>query len=97
MKTRDWDIPHVHPVKYEDLVTQQEATTRELAESAGLKWDDSLLDYQKTARNKAATSPTYEQVTRPIYRDSLAKWKHYENLLEPAMPELEQAAEKLGY
>jgi tetratricopeptide (TPR) repeat protein len=96
-KTKNWEIPHVHPVKYEDLVTEQEKTTRQLASWTGMEWNDELLNYREKAKEQAATSPTYEQVTRPIYTDSLEKWRHYQELLEPAMPLLEQAATRMGY
>lgn len=93
----DWDLPQIHTLRYESLVREQEKITRELASQLELGWSDELINYTKKAKTQAATSPTYEQVTRPIYTSSMEKWRHYENLLEPAMPLLEAAAERMHY
>ncbi|MGB0991153.1 MAG: tetratricopeptide repeat-containing sulfotransferase family protein [Akkermansiaceae bacterium] len=92
-----WNLPQIHTLRYEALVKNQEEVTKKLAAQIDLGWSDDLLNYTNKAKSQAATSPTYEQVTRPIYGSSVEKWRHYENLLEPAMPLLEKAAVRMGY
>ena len=94
---QSWNLPQVHTLQYETLVKSQKKQTQTIADQLGLAWDDSMLNYQQKAKSQAATSPTYAQVTRPIYDTSVEKWRHYENLLEPAMAMLEKTAKCVGY
>ena len=77
----------VMDVSYEDLVADQEAISRELIEFCGLEWDDSCLNFHETKRFVATAS--YDQVRRPLYRKSVARWKHYEQNLDPLIKALD--------
>ncbi len=79
------NIP-VLEVRYEDLVTKQEETSRKLIEFVGLEWDDKCLDFHKAERYVPTSS--YEQVREKIYTRSMARWKHYENHIEPLLDKL---------
>jgi len=74
------DIP-IFEVRYEELVDQQEQISREMIEFCGLSWDAHCLEFHQQKRTVATAS--YDQVRRPIYRSSLARWKNYETYLEP--------------
>ena len=45
----------------------------------GLEWEQACLDFHKAHRPVRTASVT--QVRKPIYRQSLARWKHYEQEL----------------
>jgi len=63
-------------VRYEDLVTDPEKTTRSLLEFCGLPWNDACL---KTSGSvKSVKTPSLWQVRQPIYKSSVARWKRYE-------------------
>ena len=47
----------------------------------GLSWDPACLSFHENPR--AVTTASVAQVRQPIYRHSLARWKHYEAELEP--------------
>jgi len=68
-------------VRYEDLVTATEATTRSVVNFCGLPWNDRCLSFQKTRR--AVVTSSYDQASRPIYHESLRRWEHYRPYLEP--------------
>ncbi len=68
-------------VKYEELVSDQEAMTRRLIEFCGLDWEEECLAFHKNKRSVNTIS--YDQVRRPIYAKSVARWRHYEQQLEP--------------
>jgi len=55
-------------------------------EFAGLDWDESCLDFHNTRRFVATAS--YDQVRRPLYRKSVARWKHYEPWIGPLIEAL---------
>ena len=52
----------------------------------GLEWDPSCLAFHETSRPIRTASVT--QVRQPIYRKSVARWKHYEPHLGPLFERL---------
>src|SRR5262249_34972159 len=68
-------------VPYEQMVADQEGTTRRLLNFVGLDWDPACLDFHKTDR--LVRTASVAQVRQPIYRRSVARWKHYERALQP--------------
>ena len=69
----------VHKVDYEETVTNLEDVARRLVAACGLDWDPSCLQPHLNRRNVRTAS--LAQVRRPVYKDSLGRWKHYENEL----------------
>ncbi len=80
------DILHVD---YEDLVSDQEATSRRLIGHLGLDWDPACLDYHRTER--AVRTASSAQVRRPIYAESVNRWRHYARQLAPLAETLRRA------
>nr|WP_174297873.1 sulfotransferase [Sphingomonas bacterium] len=72
---------------YEALVDDQEGTSRRLLAHCGLDWNDRCLDFH--AHAGAVSTPSAAQVRRPIYRDSIARWRNHARLLDPARAYLE--------
>ena len=68
-------------IRYEDLVANQELTTRELINVCGLAWEDRCLAFHKNPRPVQTLSAL--QVRRPIFRNSVGRWKNYAAHLEP--------------
>jgi len=66
---------------YEDTVVDLETQARRLLAFCGLPWDDRVLDFHRNAR--AVQTPSRWQVREPLYRSSLARWRHYEAELGP--------------
>jgi tetratricopeptide (TPR) repeat protein len=68
-------------VGYEDLVADQEGQSRRLLAHCRLEWADECLSFH--ANDTPVSTPSAAQVRRPIYRDSVARWKRHEQVLEP--------------
>ena len=68
-------------VSYERMISDQEATSRELIEFCGLDWDENCLDFHQQQRGVKTAS--FWQVRQPIYKSSVSRWRHYERQLEP--------------
>ncbi len=68
-------------VEYEDLVGNQEATSRKIIDHVGLPWDDACLQFHKLERTVLTASVW--QVRQPIYKQSAGRWKNYEAHLGP--------------
>jgi len=77
-------------VRYEELVTGTEATTRNILDFCGLPWDARCLEFHKTRRTVVTSS--YDQATRPVYQDSIRRWEHYRPYLEPLCKGLQRQA-----
>lgn len=73
-------------VQYEEVVANQEEMTRKMIEYCGLEWDERCLRFHESER--VVTTPSYDQVRRPIYNKSVARWKNYEGYLSPLIAAL---------
>jgi tetratricopeptide (TPR) repeat protein len=73
------NIP-IMEVVYEEHVAEPERFARSLIEFCGLEWEAECLRFHESKR--VVHTSSYEQVRRPIYTDSVQRWKHYEGHLE---------------
>jgi len=85
-----------HELHYEKLVTDFEATTKELCEFTGVPWSAAVSDFVETAHKRGVTTASSSQVRKGLY-DGSGQWKPYAKWLEPAMPILEPWIAKFGY
>ncbi|NVK18218.1 MAG: sulfotransferase [Methylocystaceae bacterium] len=85
-------------IKYEDLVSDFENTTKELFSFLDLEWSDKTSEFYKVAlEKKQIQTASYHQVVQPLYNNSLNRWKNYDLLLSPYYETLRGITEKLGY
>jgi tetratricopeptide (TPR) repeat protein len=68
-------------LNYEQLVANQATESRRLFSHCGLDWTDDALAFH--TNSAAVATPSAAQVRRPIYTDSVAKWRAYEQQLQP--------------
>ena len=71
----------IFDLRYEDLVSDTETAIRELLRYCDLDWEEACLKFYRTERG--IRTPSRWQVRQPIYRHSVARWRHYERYLEP--------------
>ncbi len=64
--------------RYEDAVSDFESTYRNIFSFLGLEWDPAVVDFHQSAAKKIIISPSFNQVTQPLYASSVARWKRYE-------------------
>jgi tetratricopeptide (TPR) repeat protein len=68
-------------VQYEELVKNQEKTSRTLIQHIGVEWEDACIDFHLNTRTVRTASSV--QVRQPLYEKSINRWKHYESQLAP--------------
>jgi len=68
-------------VQHEQLIDDLEGNVRRILDFCGLRFEAGCVDFHKTQR--AVHSASSEQVRRPINRDGVDQWRHYESWLEP--------------
>ena len=79
-----WDavLPsRVHRVQYEEMVSDTDNQIRALLDYCGLEFEEQCLRFYETER--AVRTPSSEQVRKPIYKESMEQWRHYEAHLGP--------------
>jgi len=75
-------------LQYETLVDNQREQTARLLAHCGLDWSDACLDFHTNAA--PVSTPSAAQVRRPLYRDSIDRWRLHADALGPARDFLER-------
>ncbi|WP_170122225.1 tetratricopeptide repeat-containing sulfotransferase family protein [Breoghania corrubedonensis] len=76
----------IHEQSYEAMIADQEGQSRALIARTGLEWDPACLEFYKGERQVRTFSK--EQVRKPIYTSSVARWKRYEPHIGPLLDAL---------
>ncbi len=84
-------------VRYEDMVEDLEPVARRTLDFLGVPWDARVLGFDEHARQKMVRSPTYADVTQPVYKRAVGRWHHYRKYLEPHLKTLEPLMKAFGY
>jgi tetratricopeptide (TPR) repeat protein len=71
----------VHRVFYESMIEDTEAQVRRLLEYCALPFEERCLKFYENQR--AVRTASSEQVRRPIFREGMDRWRHYEPWLGP--------------
>jgi tetratricopeptide (TPR) repeat protein len=89
---------NVHTIRYEDVVADFRPTIAAVLDFLGVEWNDAVLEYDKTARERTRIStPSYHQVTEKIYTRASGRWQRYRKHMEPVLDILAPHAERHGY
>lgn len=73
-------------IEYEETVGNLEVQARKLIDYIGLEWDDACLEPHKQKR--AILTASKAQVTQPVYKTSVEKWRRYEKHLKPLIDKI---------
>jgi len=96
LAVREWPGFAWIETRYEDIVANLPREGRRVTEFLGLQWHpDQERFYEKSAA-KQLYSPTYQDVTRPVYQRSVGRWRAYEKHLAPILPVLEPFCRAFG-
>ncbi len=71
----------VHRVIYENMIDDTEGEVRRLLDYCGLSFEEGCLRFFENERPVRTASS--EQVRKPIYREGIDHWRHYEPWLGP--------------
>ena len=83
------------PVRYEDIVGDQDASVRRMLDFIGEPFDEGCLRFHENRRY--ARTASYAQVAEKLYDRSRFRYRHYLAQLEPVIPILQPVIERLGY
>jgi tetratricopeptide (TPR) repeat protein len=68
-------------VQYEEVVSDLETNVRRILDFCGLEFEPGCIEFHKTERRVHTASS--EQVRRPLNRDGVDQWRHFEPWLGP--------------
>ena len=87
--------PHV--LRYEDLVEDVEGESWKVLEYLNVSWNDAVLTHTDHARERTISTPSFRQVTEPIYTRLRYRWRRYEHYVSPVLPLLASHIAAFGY
>jgi tetratricopeptide (TPR) repeat protein len=97
LAVREWDGFAWVETRYEDVVANSEREGRRVTEFLGLAWEKGQARFYAKSAEKQLYSPTYRDVTKPVYTSSVGRWHAYEKYLAPILPTLEPYCRELGF
>jgi tetratricopeptide (TPR) repeat protein len=95
LAVRDWEGFAWLETRYEDIVADLEKEGRRVTGFLGLDWHEEQNRFYE--KNRRLYSPTYQDVTRPVYARSVGRWRAYAKHLAPILPALEPYCHRMGY
>ena len=67
----------VHVLRYEDAIGDFDGAFGALFTDLGLAWDPAVRTFHTRAQGAFVASPSRNQVSRPLYASSVARWRRY--------------------
>lgn len=83
--------------RYEQLVGNLQNEGRRVMNFIGLPWQEAQANFYAPKRRNFILASAYDDVVKPLYNTSLARWKHYEQALAPLQARLEPYLKAFGY
>ncbi len=88
----------VHAIRYEDVLADFDGQVQALCGFLQVPWNEDLRRFAVRARGRGRIdTPSYAQVSRPLYRDAQDRWYRYREHLQPWLPALQPWIERFGY
>jgi tetratricopeptide (TPR) repeat protein len=84
-------------VRYEEVVADPRGAIEPLLAFLDRPWNDAILSYRDKLRGTRIDTPSYHQVSRPLYGSAIGRWRHYREQLAPLLPRLQPFVERFGY
>ncbi len=87
----------VHTIRYESVVGAFEETIGSILDFLDLPWDDRVRNYHKQTHGQQINTPSYHQVSQPLYDHARWRWKNHRQRLMPFWPLLEPFIRTFDY
>lgn len=88
----------VHTIKYEEIVSNFDISISNLLNFLNLNWSNELREFYKTASKRSMiNTPSYNQVDKPLYKNSIERWKNYKDYFDTNNYDLEKWVSDFKY
>jgi tetratricopeptide (TPR) repeat protein len=89
---------NVVEVRYEELIVDPKKALARVLAALGREWQVAQEDHFTHARSRGTIrTPSFAQVTEPLYGHAADRWRRYETQLEGILPRLAPFIRDLGY
>jgi len=75
---------------YEEVVSDFETTFRQLFAFINVEWNPDVEYFYQQTKHKYIATPSFSDVTKPVYQSSKARWKNYSINFESILVHLER-------
>jgi len=89
--------PEYLELRYEDTVGDFENTFRRVFALLDLEWMPEVARFHTQAKRRFIATPSFTDVSQPIYQSAIARWRHYEKHIADLLPILEPYLRAFGY
>ncbi len=86
-----------HVIRYENIVSNMENEAHKLIKFLGLPWEQDMLQYHNKQGKGSATTPSYQDVNKPIYNRAMGRWHNYEPHMTTALTILRPFLDEFKY
>lgn len=83
--------------RYEEMVEDLPAVAKSILDFLGVGFEDNVLKFYEHARAKRVTSPSREDVRKPLYQTAVGRWRNYQKYLEPYLSALDRFVKAFDY
>ena len=84
--------------RYEDLIDDFDRSVCKIINFLGVDWNDAVKGYRITALKRGTiNTPSATQVSQPLYKSSIGRWKNYERYYEEHLSILKPWINQWGY
>lgn len=84
-------------VRYEELIHNPRPVLEKVIQRLGVDWSDNLLQHDMLGRTGHVHSPSYDQVTQPVYTRALGRWRNYSVQLAPYLEMMDPVLRAFEY
>jgi len=89
--------PRYLELRYEDTVSDFEATYRRVFDLLNVDWRPEVTEFHQRAHGRYIHTPSFAAVSQPLYNSAVARWRRYESHFDTILPELNRFIEVFGY
>ena len=86
-----------HEIRYEDLTADVDLQQGKILDFLGIAATDRTLDHKAAASERFVSTPSYYDITQPVYTRSIGRWQQYKNLLNWPPNKLAPFIRQFGY
>ena len=85
-------------IKYEDVVNDFDSSIKKLLKFLDVEWTNDVRNFYLTASKRGIiNTPSYNQVNKPLYKESISRWKNYSDKFSDIDLKLEKWVKKFNY
>lgn len=74
--------PRYLELRYEDTVTDIRGSMARVFDLLSLPWSEEIIDFHEKAKSRYIATPSFADVSQPIYGRSVARWRQYRKHFE---------------